>query len=857
MHLISWETLAGDTDQIKIRLQRDTFVSDYAILSHRWGNPEDEVSYEDILAGGYEHKKGYAKLVGCCKQARRDGLRHVWIDTCCINKSSSAELSEAIASMFAYYERAKVCYAFLDDVRAPTHVIFFDASWSFLGHKTDKRLTATIERVTGVDSIVLNMPATIKVMSIAKKMSWAARRETTRPEDMAYSLMGIFGVYMPPLYGEGTHAFIRLQEAIMKTSNDQTIFAWTSPPAASLGHGLEHTSTMLALSPSQFEDSSDFKPLSLGEYNKSLAAGGCKLDFATTNAGLSIRLPIFKIQAAEGLYAAFLACTDNRIRVPSAIFLRASADTPPGHFWRTNSNNGPIERGDQWWFSLSGRHELAAQDIYVLPRFTSVSEQNIEPTWGKVDMGQIKGTILQRFNLPSQLAPTRVLDHLHHVPDPGIDQLKTLRQVRQSVDTQQVNRLIDLADFRLRFSIATLPSRMASFHGREDVLHGLMDIFFPTKRNATRCPVICTLSGLEGIGKTQTAVEFSHHCVENHVFGTVLWVQADSYESLMRGFLNIALKFDLAQVQSSDDGIIKAVKLWLSDLDQHRGLLGGMAHSAKWLLVFDNADDYSLVMPFLPLNGPGCVLLTTRHSRLWFTTGAEDIALKPFTIQESSDMLKKRTKMDGDFRVISNHLGGLPLALERAADRIVRRELSVKELTQSFDQTNDRPPHPGHQYTLSVVWERMSSGISSSSLTALQIISSLASGFTRDSVLVLSQSFPLQGFPRRESDLIQCLQERHRKAAITRSAIRHKLQAHMHFQQVVKGRRKPDERREAPAAALISSFWAKKTGFQDGIFEASKGDRSLINASRYLKHQATTPQRKRPELTLTDTLYLS
>ncbi|KAJ3456742.1 hypothetical protein MRS44_016765 [Fusarium solani] len=763
MHLISWETPAGDTDQIKIRLQRDTFVSDYAILSHRWGKPEDEVSYEDMLAGGYEHKKGYAKLVGCCKQARRDGLRHVWIDTCCINKSSSAELSEAIASMFAYYERAKVCYAFLDDVPresnsrdkvasssfsqsawftrgwtlqeliAPTHVKFFDASWSFLGHKTDKWLTPTIESVTGVDSVVLNIPATIKVMSIAKKMSWAARRETTRPEDMAYSLMGIFGVYMPPLYGEGTHAFIRLQEAIMKTSNDQTIFAWTSPPAPSLGHGLEHTSTMLALSPSQFQDSSHFKPLSLGEYNKSLAAGGCKLDYATTNVGLSIRLPIFKIQAAEGLYAAFLACTENRNRVPSAIFLRASADTPPGHFWRTNSNNGPIERGDQWWFSLSGRHDLATQDIYVLPRFTSASEQNIEPAWGKVDMGQIKGTILQRFNLPSQLAPTRVLDHLHHVPDPGIDELKTLHQVRQSVDTQQVDSLIDLADLRLRFSIATLPSRMTSFYGREDVLQELMDIFFPSKRNVTRCPIICTLSGLEGIGKTQTAVEFSHHCVENHVFGTVLWIQADSYESLMRGFSNIASEFGLDQLQSSDDEIITAVKLWLSDLDQHRGLLGGMAHSAKWLLVFDNANDDSLFMPFLPLNGPGCVLLTTRRSHLWFPTGAEDISLKPFTIQESSDMLKKRTKMDGDFRVISNHIGGLPLALERVADRIVRRELSVDELTQSFNQTNDRPPHPGYQGTLSVVWESISGGISSSSLTVSQVISFLVSGLTRDS----------------------------------------------------------------------------------------------------------------------------
>ncbi|RMJ18034.1 hypothetical protein CDV36_002340 [Fusarium kuroshium] len=843
MHLLSWETLAGDADRIKIRLQRDTFVSDYAILSHRWGKPEDEVSYEDMLAGGYEHKKGYAKLIGCCKQARKDGLRHVWVDTCCINKSSSAELSETITSMFSYYERAKMCYAFLDDVSldddpqdgvlpplfsrsvwftrgwtlqeliAPTHVKFFDASWSFLGYKTDKWLMPTIESVTGIDSIVLNIPATTKVMSIAKKMSWAARRETTRVEDMAYSLMGIFGVYMPPLYGEGTHAFIRLQEAIMKTSNDQTIFAWTSPPATPLGHGFEHVSTMLALSPSQFRESSNFKPLSLGEYNKTLAKGGCKLDYATTNTGLSIRLPIFKIQTVKGLYAAFLACTESEDKVPSAIFLRAGDDTPPGHFWRTNCNNGPIERGGQPWFSLSGRHDLATQDIYVLPRFTSASEQNIEPAWDKLDVEEIKKPTLQRFKSAPQLASTGVLEHLHYVPDPGIHQLKFLHLVRRAVATQQIDRLVDREDLRLRFSRATLPPRNRSFCGRSDVLQGLTDIFFPSKRSATRAPIICTLSGLGGIGKTQTAVEFSHHCLEHHIFDTVLWIQADSHESLIRGFSIIASKFGLAETGASDDAIITAVKMWLSDLDQHTGLPGDMAHSDKWLLVFDNAKDDELLTPFLPWNGPGCVLVT-RYSRLWFSTGVEveDIPMLPFTIQESSDMLKQLTKMDRDFTTVSELLGGFPLALAHTAGLFVQHGLSVDEFTRlykqnSVSQNSTFVSHDGTSMTLENLVER----VSPSSLAVLQAISFLDPDSIRDSILIPSRPLPLPGYPKGVSDLIWCRAELYKYAVITRNANANGLQVHWLLQNVVRRKMDPNERQQAlsTAVALLSSFWAK------------------------------------------------
>lgn len=103
-------------------------IPSYAILSQRWGS--DEVSFQDFLAGCKRGGAGYAKTVACCKQVASDVMSNqfgysrygrvhvkwVWIDTCCINNSSSAELSEAVNSMCRCYERANVCYVYLSHV---------------------------------------------------------------------------------------------------------------------------------------------------------------------------------------------------------------------------------------------------------------------------------------------------------------------------------------------------------------------------------------------------------------------------------------------------------------------------------------------------------------------------------------------------------------------------------------------------------------------------------------------------------------------------------------------------------------------------------------------------------------------
>lgn len=216
----------------------------YAILSHRWTN--DEVTFSDISTGNLRRTSSLSKFQGTIRQTQRDGLKYVWIDTCCIDKQSSSELSEAINSMYNWYRNAKYCYVYLHDVDqenptksfqkskwftrgwtlqellAPRIVLFFDRKWQFLGNR--KSLAEDISQITGIDLEALQT-GDLRKYSVAQKMSWAAKRRTTRPEDTAYCLIGLFNVKMPLLYREGERAFLRLQKEIIKKDDDQSIFA--------------------------------------------------------------------------------------------------------------------------------------------------------------------------------------------------------------------------------------------------------------------------------------------------------------------------------------------------------------------------------------------------------------------------------------------------------------------------------------------------------------------------------------------------------------------------------------------------------------------------------------------------------
>ena len=242
----------------------------YAILSHVWAKKEDprlsgapfidEQSYEDVCKIQKDHKDELdsdpnailvhltPKIQRFCEVAREAGYDYGWVDTCCIDQTSSAELSEAINSMYNWYRHSSVCYVFLHDVHkfpseqrlqsvwffrgwtlqeliAPSIVIFYTSDWNPIGSK--HTLSGLIEKACNVDREVLTFEKSLDKVCVARRMSWAAPRKTSRDEDHAYSLMGLFGVNMPTMYGEdGTRAFIRLQEEILKHIPDQSILIW-------------------------------------------------------------------------------------------------------------------------------------------------------------------------------------------------------------------------------------------------------------------------------------------------------------------------------------------------------------------------------------------------------------------------------------------------------------------------------------------------------------------------------------------------------------------------------------------------------------------------------------------------------
>ncbi|KAK5660038.1 hypothetical protein OQA88_13506 [Cercophora sp. LCS_1] len=257
-----------NTNVLEVFLGLD--VPPYAILSHTW--EDEEVVYDDFANEKIEHttKRGWYKIHQACAQALKDGYDYLWADTLCIDKSSSSELSEAINAMFNYYRNSTVCYAYLSglpdvaleesrwftrgwtlqEMIAPREVMFFDKTWTFLGSKSS--LLDRLHSITGVDSMVLR-GGSLGLISVARKMSWASKRQTTRPEDTAYCLLGLFGISMPMLYGEGSRAFIRLQEEIVKEYDDETVFAWKrGAPMAYAG--------LFAQSPADFADSGHIVP---------------------------------------------------------------------------------------------------------------------------------------------------------------------------------------------------------------------------------------------------------------------------------------------------------------------------------------------------------------------------------------------------------------------------------------------------------------------------------------------------------------------------------------------------------------------------------------------------------------------
>lgn len=278
-------------------------IPTYVILSHTWGEEEVSLSEWNLLLEDPEtdksrqirNKTGYSKIKKFCELCQQGcaicphfncsakknsrcwrGLKKAecmlhlaghctckpttiqwaWVDTCCIDKTSSSELSESINSMYEWYRKSAICYAYLSDVPegddiaangsafrksrwftrgwtlqeliAPRTVKFFNKQWNNIGSKLCQY--STVAQITSIPEQILSTISDLHYklcnFSVAQKMSWASSRHTTRKEDIAYCLLGLFDINMPLLYGEGNKAFFRLQEEIMKHSRDQTLLGW-------------------------------------------------------------------------------------------------------------------------------------------------------------------------------------------------------------------------------------------------------------------------------------------------------------------------------------------------------------------------------------------------------------------------------------------------------------------------------------------------------------------------------------------------------------------------------------------------------------------------------------------------------
>lgn len=293
----------------------------YAILSHRW--QQDELTFQDVEAGSFFKKKGFQKIKEACRIANRSGCSWLWIDTCCIDKRNAVELNEAINAMYKWYQQADICIAYLFDhtynvnhisdsswfercwtlqeLIAPHDVKFYDSQWTYVGSKRDRCKELSV--ITGIPERILR-GGDPKQCSVAQRMSWAANRKATRIEDEAYSLLGLFNLSMPTLYGTGPQAFQTLQEKLLQ-KHDQSILAWNR----SSKNGSREYTGLLAESPADFASCRSTRSTESPIGSIMLVGDGVELDVDT-------------IPYTMGVYICALDCTSNSPDQRDAILLQ-------------------------------------------------------------------------------------------------------------------------------------------------------------------------------------------------------------------------------------------------------------------------------------------------------------------------------------------------------------------------------------------------------------------------------------------------------------------------------------------------------------------------------------------------------
>jgi ankyrin repeat protein len=418
----------------------------YAILSHTWGPEKEEILFDDMeaVASGNidKSRKGFTKLKRCCEQAKKDGCMWVWIDTCCIQSSNSNELGTAINSMYRWYQESTVCYAFLADVPsgtncndsdsmfaksrwfkrgwtlqellAPKTVQFYDQDWAFIG--TRSRLSSSIERITHIPGPVLEGWQRVHDTSVAQRMSWAANRSTKEREDIAYCLLGLFGVNMSMIYGEGAEkAFARLQQEIMKSVRDISILAWgyqvPSRPAPKIEGRFGGSAGALARSPFEFRGCRNIilRQSYAGPVDSLEVRGGY----------LSVQLPVYDLEGRT--FAVLDCCPDDRTGMSLAVPIRPdpSKRSADHEYWirersvdvkEVPKSSGAVktiyvlgERSDEATLPSNRRHwfriaeiagdELELADVY--PPWSRQEQPGVISTYGDATEMGIRGRVLR------------------------------------------------------------------------------------------------------------------------------------------------------------------------------------------------------------------------------------------------------------------------------------------------------------------------------------------------------------------------------------------------------------------------------------------------------------------------------
>lgn len=297
----------------------------------------------------------------------------------------------------------------------------------------------------------------------------------------------------------------------------------------------------------------------------------------------------------------------------------------------------------------------------------------------------------------------------------------------------QESSVITSADFLKLRRVVNLPCyflhsyvRNPDFSGRDDVMAQMDKILLPTghqRRQTANGPQSFVLSGLGGVGKTQCALEYAFSRQDR--FDAILWAHADTTPKLDESFSQISVALKLEHPAKAGDRVVSRnlVMEWLSN--PVKGPQASMseidpaAQRASWLLIFDNADDPSVLADYWPSSGTGVIVLTSRDplARKYFSSSGMD--LEPLTAESAAALLRKLSEVvDTDDEIessikVAKRMGGLPLAISLAAAAILRQELTFEEFLAFYEvepkAADVRPislkPENQYQYTLSTVWE--------------------------------------------------------------------------------------------------------------------------------------------------------